>query len=87
MKLYYFRPESYGAEYITMGITPQEALSNLKIYLYNKTIIAKDDPDYFYKDEHKERYDDWKKSKPNKLPYGYSIEEYNNREVIVTELA
>ena len=87
MKLYYFRPNNYGAEYFTVAETPEKALSNLKKYLYKKTLLPDSDPDSFYKDFHIEKYELWKDVKINNLPLKYSLDEYDNNTVIETEIS
>jgi len=87
MKLYYINPNNYGAEYFTIAKNPSEALLNLKTYLHSKTILSKTDPEYCYIDQHIEKYNEWKGVIPNNLPHEYTIEEYEEGEVIESEIS
>lgn len=82
MEMYYFNPNTYGTEFITMAESPNEALENLKKYLLKESKHG-DIEDRWYLN----LYNEWKDSTVDNLPYKYTIDEYYEDDVIETEIA
>jgi hypothetical protein len=82
LKMYYFNPNTYGTEYITMAKSPEEALENLKKYLQHETEFEDLETEWY-----KGEYDKWKNSTLENLPDKYSLEEFYEDDVIETEIS
>lgn len=78
MKLYYFNPNDYNFEFFTIGENKYKALE----YLINH--LSKFENDFV------EELEVWKNVNPmdiTTLPKGYTIDEYQVGDVIVSEIA
>ena len=82
LKMYYFNPNTYGTEYITMAKSPEEALENLKKYLQHETEFEDMETDWY-----KNEYETWKDATIDNLPEKYAAEEYYEGDVIETEIS
>ena len=78
MKLYYFNPNAYGAEFFVMAESEEKAIESLNKYLENDEHHRgiKWGDDYFKGSE-----------KFSKQYPGYSIEVYEANQVIETEIS
>lgn len=79
MKLFFFSPNDYGAEYGVMSDSKESALEALKRHLLQSTSHKQ-----LYK-IYKEVYDMWESATVDNLPEGYSIIVYEKDSVIETE--
>jgi len=77
MKLYYFNPNGYGAEYFVMAKNKDKAYKSLLDYFKNEIISTT------FAELYKEELISWEKS----MPTGYSLDEYNEGIVIESEIA
>ena len=83
MKMYHFNYNGYGAFFLVMANSPEEALESLKEYL-RKNVKAKRHQDCrggWYVDFDYERYLKWKDCTVDKLPKDYDIEVFEKNEV------
>lgn len=88
MKIYFFNPNSYDAEYFTIAENRASALYNLKNYLYKKTKVTEEDVDFCYRDIYIDVYENWEYiDDVEDLPFGYTLEEKENGDVFETELS
>lgn len=79
MKLFFFNPNDYGAEFSVMSDSEERALECVKEHLLAE---AKENPTYsFYMD----KYNEWKDATVDSLPEEYSIEVFEKNSVIETE--
>lgn len=85
MKLYYFNPNNWGAQYFVMAENKIEAHEYLLQY-FEKLI---DDPEEkTYRHIHKAELKIWKKVNPedsNTFPNDYKLDEFEKGQIIVSE--
>lgn len=86
LKMYYFNPNNYGAEYFTIAPNSETALNNVKSFLLKKASIGEGDKQYCYTNLYTNDYNVWKDATITNLPSGYTIDEYKNGDVVESEL-
>ena len=83
MKVYYFNPNTYGSEFIVMAKSKESAFNSVVKHLF----------DYWQKPENikfgfnRDEYMRWALASVENLPEIYSIEEYDENQVIETEIS
>lgn len=85
MKMYYYNPNGYGAEYIVMAENKTKAHEYLLKHFENK--IASES---FYAEVYREHLESWKKVNPldNKsFPSTYTLDEHEIGSVIQSEVS
>lgn len=85
MKLYYFKPKSYDYEYFVMASNKTEAHKSLMKYL-EKKFKSNESGNYLYGSEILA----WKGVNPNDqstFPSGYTLEEFEEGEIIQSEIS
>jgi hypothetical protein len=85
MKMYYYNPNNYGAEFFIMAENKTKAHEYLLKHLENKSLSES-----LYAEIYQEDLDKWKKVNPldNKtFPNKYTLDEYEIGSVIESEIA
>jgi hypothetical protein len=79
MKLFFFNPNDYGAEYLVLSDSKENALMAVIKYLSEEA--SKEEPKYTSK---KRQYDEWKDRAIDNLPEDYTIDVFDKDEVVET---
>ena len=80
MKLYYFNPNDYGQEYMVCSHSKRDALNSLKEHLKK---MSDEDEGYYWGGE----YIRWKNATIYDLPQRYTIDEYEEGQVLDSEIS
>jgi hypothetical protein len=89
MKLYHLNPNNWGVEYYVMSDSPENAFKAIREHqrkdMENEAEKCKDSD--FKLAYYKDVYEAWDSVTFDKLPTGYTLDEYDVNEVIETEIA